>query len=311
MEDAGITTNLNYYPIYLNYDFINNVAYNEQDKIGFVIFDDEINTKKNNLQNISIKVNEPMKLAVKIYDGSNFNCKYYISERSDSFIKNSTLERIKTYYSYGKEFTMSSDKFGNKWHVLSNGDGKEIVFNQFSTINNKIEGTINFGIKANSNNECYKLEFMFLPIKEFIIPETGLATIYTPFNDNKENDIYYSIINPSFSSINNLVDNNTGSYYTYRTLNFYETVDNLNTYCSERNNMYKCDNIRENIENNFYFKKLKTLKNGNSNIENFDKLSSSSQSNISKDNLMFVRKDQILRLDYKSFMNVEGRDYIR
>lgn len=231
----------------------------------------------NNYQKaFSFEISKPSKIAIKILGGEiKERCEYKITER----MKGSKLFESQNESS---AITTISVPEGGKWYVSKKEKvAEEVIYNKYSTISNTFKSTVT--ITSNGSEEICstsKTLIKVIPLKEIEIEETGYLSFYIPgfeINDN----INYMIINPKVleptytSQISATKEGSVGITKDNLVERFFEEEDTKGNY------------------DKFYGVNLLTN-------SDFEKLNSNNLKGL-ENKFIFVRKGQILRLDYKNW----------
>ncbi|MDR1425540.1 MAG: type IV secretion system protein [Rickettsiales bacterium] len=229
-----------------------------------------------------INITRPMKIAIK-YIGSKGvpECVFSVEDNRRYRLKedDKTAEAITVTYDNIKY--ASKDK---KWMTLKTSEGKEIVFNQHSTNSSASSAaTIVFSLSKDSNIAgCVKgLAIKLLPFKEYEIPRDGLLFLSTPSLGSEE-AVAYTIINK-------LALEQMGMDLYYRVSEFFEFEDNLESFSNRKTKTLTQNQVRQ-------------LNGLNTTEEIFN--------GTIVDRAIFVRKQQLLRLDYSNWLDIDDKEKI-
>ncbi|MBO4956640.1 MAG: type IV secretion system protein [Rickettsiales bacterium] len=308
------------YYIYAN-NFIDNIYYTGDDgnvistneKLVSVRSGKEIILESNNQyvdgyilngSSISFNISNASKIAIK-YIGtatSNVNCKlsalttnnYKIVKEGD--VNNVALEE-KVYdniiYNATPIITSSTDVTNNNvWKTLktsvgTDGEQKEIVFNQFSTPYKQITSKITLTLSEDSDSTCNGgLLIKIIPLKDYEVTKSGL--LFFDFVDMGSGDnVSYNIINPEVLYKNSLDD------LSIKVNDFYE-------YTEAGSTLNKTLNFGE-------WQSLPVVDSGD--LDRIDSNIFPSDSVLHK-KYVFVRKGQYIRFDYTNWFEIDDKNNI-
>ncbi|MDR1494556.1 MAG: type IV secretion system protein [Rickettsiales bacterium] len=228
------------------------------------------------------ELNSPSKIAVKyIGSDSSGNCTFTVTDSRGYRIDSTNLDATQGELTYSNITYSYNESSGKKWQVLKTSEGKEIVFDQYSTdkypTSAQIVLTMTSGARLSS---CTKgLAIKLLPLKEYRIERDGLLFLYVPLLDMSGAKIKYTLVNPEALR----VPSSSVSLY-YKTTEFFEFDDNRTSFVNKEVTPLSSSEIGT--------------------------LDDSDQENKDYNNLLskaiFVRKGQILRLDYSNWLSVDG-----
>ena len=308
------------YYIYAN-NFIDNIYYTGDDgnvistneKLVSVRSGKEIILESNNQyvdgyilngSSISFNISNASKIAIK-YIGtatSNVNCKlsalttnnYKIVKEGD--VNNVAFEE-KVYdniiYNATPIITSSTDVTNNNvWKTLktsvgTDGEQKEIVFNQFSTPYKQITSKITLTLSEDSDSTCNGgLLIKIIPLKDYEVTKSGL--LFFDFVDMGSGDnVSYNIINPEVLYKNSLDD------LSIKVNDFYE-------YTEAGSTLNKTLNFGE-------WQSLPVVDSGD--LDRIDSNIFPSDSVLHK-KYVFVRKGQYIRFDYTNWFEIDDKNNI-
>lgn len=283
-----------------------NFGDNKKNIVGYLF-----NQKANNDTIVINTISKPSKILFKNYITDRKNsCEYLISHNSHAYNLISDDINSKTY-----TLTLKADF--NGWQILKNKefnkelDGTkmltDVIINEFNNISITANDLDTISIKlANpdtADSSCMKgLAIQVLPLKEVEVKNSGFLYFYNVNNkintetSFSQNNISFSIINPNFKAIKKIIKKTTSqgdmtrnvmnNYYEY-----YSTVENSKEMQNEIN-------IKKEI---LTTENLYTLEFS----PNASYITTLDQANINVLNKgIFVRKGQVIRYDYSSFMEI-------
>jgi type IV secretory pathway VirB6-like protein len=274
-------------------NFVNFVSYEGTDnktiyikqKLGPEILDGFLWNDSNESFRIVLGKRAAIKIAIK-YIGSRSNdnniCSYSVEDPKKYMANDSdkTGELTKGIYSVSYDISASLEE---KWQVLKDSDGHEIVFNQFLQEDNTGTDYIITIAKSGDNNSplCSRgLLIKLLPMKDYDIGIGGLMFFHIPDVTISSGDtIKYTLLNPAALTTSGM-DSNAGKNLYYKIDEFFEDQSNRTQFADESIGILGANELED-------------LDNDNLNTTIMSKS-------------IFVRKGQKLRLDYSNWLKLDG-----
>ncbi|MDR2777178.1 MAG: hypothetical protein LBB24_00165, partial [Rickettsiales bacterium] len=225
--------------------------------------------------NFAFSITKPAKIAIK-YIGNEAagNCTFSIKDNERYVFSGETVaEKGVTYSDIKYEYTSGQ---ANKWKTLRSG-GNEIVFNQYAVADYTPTSTITLTLTSGSPQDCTSgLAIKLLPFKEYRIAMNGLLFFYIP--------LVSSVSSVKYTLLNRGVLDMSGVDQYYRVTEFYEFEGNLASFADESVSPLSSTEAGQ------------IYKPGISDSEYNDLVAKA----------VFVRKGQILRLDYSNWLTVDN-----